>query len=137
MRRVVIVLVSILAFSVNSVFAGDLREAAHAAAAQAAAAQGSAERGAMPPGLKWSGIGLLIGGGAAVLVGATIKNEDPCDYTAVNDDCDAIGNGFYIFGAALAGTGAVLLGVANAKRERLPTISVQRGRVMVRQRFTF
>jgi hypothetical protein len=135
MRRTLTALVITLTLSVSSVFAGDLREAAHVAAAQAS--QAPAQRGPMPPGLKWSGIGLLIGGGVTVPLGAAVKNDDSCGVTVASDDCEAIGTGFYIFGAALAGTGAALLGVANAKREHLPSISVQRGRFAIRQRITF
>jgi hypothetical protein len=91
----------------------------------------------MPTGLKWTGIGLLIGGGVTILLGAAVKHDDSCGVSIASDDCEAIGTGFYVFGAALAGTGAVLLGVANAKREHLPSISIGRGRVAIRQRITF
>lgn len=138
MRRSVTAVGLVLTLSASSAFAGDLRQAAHVAALREVQAQGqTGQRGAMPPGLKWSGIGLLIGGGVTVLIGAAIKADNACVYTAVNDDCDAIANGFYIFGGALAGTGAVLLGVANAKRERLPAITVRRGGVAIRQRVSF
>jgi hypothetical protein len=126
---------AMLAFTANTVFAGGLRDSARAAAT--AAAQQPEHRGPMPAGLKWTGIGLLIGGGVTVLLGAAVKNDDSCGYSISSSDCDALGTGFYVFGAALAGTGAALLGVANAKREHLPSISVQRGRVSIRQRFSF
>jgi hypothetical protein len=135
MRLVTVLVVLLTLLSANAAFAGDLRAAAHAAALQPDPT--ASRRGAMPPGLKWSGIGLLIGGGVTVLLGAAVKNDDSCGVSIASDDCEAIGTGFYVLGAALAGTGAVLLGLANAKREHLPTISVQRGRFAIRQRFTF
>lgn len=138
MRRFVVGLVVSGMLSGNSVFAGDLREAAHVAAVEAAQAPVAGQRGPMPTGLKWTGIGLLIGGGLAILAGAALKgDDDACGYTAAPDECDAIGTGFYVAGAAMAGTGGVLLGVANAKRERLPSITFRRGRVAVQQRIGF
>jgi hypothetical protein len=135
MSKTVPALVLSCVLSVSPVFAGDLRDSAHAAATQAA---GEPEhRGAMPPGLKWTGIGLLIAGGVTVLLGAAVKNDDSCGYRVSNDDCNAIGNGFYVFGGALAGTGAALLGVANAKREKLPSITIGRNRFGISKRITF
>jgi hypothetical protein len=79
---------AMLAFTANTVFAGGLRDSVHAATA--AAAQQREHRGPMPAGLKWSGIGLLIGGGVTVLLGAAVKNDDSCGYSISSSDCDAL-----------------------------------------------
>jgi hypothetical protein len=81
-------------------------------------------------------VGLLGAGGLTLLMGAAIKNGD-CDLR-FESDCDDIGTGFYVLGGAMAGTGAALMFVANAKRERLPLIAfTPHGGVAVTHRIGF
>jgi hypothetical protein len=81
-------------------------------------------------------VGLLGAGGLTLLTGAAIKNGE-CDLQ-FESDCDDLGTGFYVMGGAMAGTGAALMLVASAKRERLPPIAfTPRGGVAVRHRITF
>ncbi|MEO5821612.1 MAG: hypothetical protein ABIT71_14015 [Vicinamibacteraceae bacterium] len=89
-------------------------------------------RGAMPAGLKWTGTGLLIGSGLPVFIvhfGDCIPDDFSC-----RDQRHAA----YAVAGVMAGTGALLLIIANAKRSpALPTVALNNGRLVVQQRITF
>lgn len=118
--------------SVREVPASPIADAAGRAAQPG---PGPSERAGMPAGLKWSGIGLLIGGGATVGVGAAIQDGDCYDF---DYSCDELRQGFYIFGAILAGTGATLLAIGAAKSGG-PRTSIQmtHGRLLLQHRIAF
>jgi hypothetical protein len=91
------------------------------------------------PAFKWTGIGLLIGGGSSMLTAATIDDES-CDDFDDDVDCDDVRTGLVIFGAVTAATGAALLFIGKARADRkkasaeiLPT---RRG-VLMRTRLSF
>lgn len=92
----------------------------------------AASRGPMPAGLKWTGTGLLIGSGLPVFIARfadCISDEFSC-----RDQRHAA----YAVAGVMAGTGALLLVVANAKRSPpLPTVSLGDGRLIVQQRVSF
>jgi hypothetical protein len=136
MFRKLVVVVALCSMA-SPVFGQTLRESAQAAARTESVQSRSSDLGPMPKGLFWTGVGLLGAGGLTLLMGAAIKNGD-CDLEFDESDCDDIGTGFYVLGGAMAGTGAALMFVANAKRERLPSITFTRhGGVAVRHRITF
>lgn len=131
-------LVAVAAFCSMTVpvFGQTLRESAQAAARTESVQSKGAELGPMPKGLWWTGVGLLGAGGLTLLMGAAIKNGD-CSLD-FESDCDDLGTGFYVLGGAMAGTGAALMIVASAKRERLPSVTfTRRGGVAVSHRITF
>jgi hypothetical protein len=102
---------------------------AAAAVQEAAKAASPPRHGEMPPGLKWTGIGLLIGGGGAMISGAVFCAADACGR---NPEV-----GFALAGASLA-AGVILLGIAD--RHRLPpapSVTFGNGRTLVQQRITF
>jgi hypothetical protein len=99
---------------------------------RAAAAREAEARGAMPTGLKWTGIGLLIGSAGP----ATLAAFSDC----VRSDraCRNERRGAYIASGVLAGTGVALLGIANARRAAsLPALEVGGGRAVLVQRLRF
>ena len=105
---------------------------AAAAALEAARVEAPANRGPMPNGLKWTGLGLLMGSGMPVLVatfgdcireGRTCRNQRRVAYATAG---------------AMAGTGALLLVIADAKRTpALPSITFGNGGAAIVQRVTF
>jgi hypothetical protein len=130
--RVLCTLVLVLALSGIPAFAQTLREAA---AHHGALAAQQGERREMPAGLKWTGIGLLAGGGATILIGAAVTDEDCYD---VDFTCSDLRAGFYVVGGILAGAGATLLAIASAKRRPVsPSLVMQRGRLLLQQRVSF
>jgi hypothetical protein len=113
-----------------------LRESAQSEARTATVQPTGTTLGPRPKGLWWTGVGLLGAGGLTLLMGAAIKNGG-CDLQ-FESDCDDLGTGFYVMGGAMAGTGAALMLVANAKRERLPSITfTPHGGIAVKHRITF
>jgi hypothetical protein len=104
------------------------------AAAREAARVGRAAppRGPMPGGLKWTGIGLLIGSGLPVFVakfGDCLSGEFSC-----RDQRHAA----YAVAGVMAGTGVALLIIADARRApALPTLVLRDGRAIVQQRIAF
>ena len=105
----------------------------HAAAErEAARAVSTADRGPMSPGLKWTGIGLLAGSAVpfAVARWGDCNPEGPA--------CGHRRRQRYAAAGLLAGTGAVLLVAADAKREApLPSLVFGDGRAAILQRVTF
>lgn len=103
-----------------------------AAAREAVRLSGPARRGPMPAGLKWTGLGLLMGSGWPVFV---VKFSD-----CIPDDasCRDQRHAAYAVAAVMAGTGVGLLVIGNAKRSpAMPSLVVRDGRVLVQQRITF
>jgi hypothetical protein len=106
-----------------------------ASRAGAAAAVVTVEPRGMPGGLKWTGIGLLIGAGASFTFGALLDDGDCFEYDYT---CDELREGAYVFGAILAGTGVTLLAIGTAKSGQPRTsLDVQGGRLMLRHRVRF
>jgi hypothetical protein len=105
---------------------------AAAAALAATRAEAPARRGPMPNGLKWTGLGLLMGSGMPVVVaafgdcireGRTCRNQRRVAYATAG---------------AMAGTGGLLIVIADAKREApLPALAFSDGRATIVQRVTF
>jgi hypothetical protein len=92
------------------------------------------ERPGMPGGLKWTGIGLLAAGAGTMLIGASI--DDDCNDPDFS--CSDLRAGFYVLGGILAGTGATLLAIGNAKRRPVsPSLVVRRGRLILQQQVSF
>jgi hypothetical protein len=89
------------------------------------------KRAPMRAGLKWTGIGLIIGSGMPIV---TAKLSD-C--FASEPTCRRGRHAFYGIGAAMAGTGIALLMVADTHRPALPSLSFDAERVAITQRITF
>ena len=95
-------------------------------------ARAAPRRGPMPGGLKWTGTGLLIGSGLPVLI-ATLGDCVPDEFS-----CRDQRHAAYAVAGVMAGTGAALLVIAQAKRTpALPTLVLRDGRAMVQQRIAF
>jgi hypothetical protein len=103
------------------------------AASAARQAQDAARADPLPPmhrGLKWTGIALVIAGGATAL-SAAIGN---CGRACRSNDT-VLG---VIVGASEAATGVALLGIADARRRKgVPTVAVADGRLLLQHRVTF
>jgi hypothetical protein len=103
-----------------------------AATREAIRVSSTTRRGPMAAGLKWTGIGLLIGSGLPVVLGHfgdCVSDEFSC-----RDQRHAA----YAVAGVMAGAGAGLLAIAHAKRSpALPTLVLGDGRAMVQQRITF
>ena len=103
-----------------------------AAALEATRVEAPAMRGPMPGGLKWTGLGLLMGSGMPALA-ATFGDCLYKERTCRNQRRVA-----YATAGAMAGTGALLLVIADAKREApLPSLVFSHGRAAIVQRVTF
>jgi hypothetical protein len=102
---------------------------ADAAARAATQATPTPARGPMRPGLKWTGIGLLLGSGVHFALGAL------ADCRSSDRTCRTFRRVSYGTGTAMAGTGALLLGIAEAKRG--PALVVDGERAIVQHRVTF
>lgn len=90
-------------------------------------------RGPMPNGLKWTGLGLLMGSGMPVLVAKFGDCINPEGRTCRNQRRVA-----YATAGAMAGTGALLLVIGEAKRDApLPSLVFSDGRAAIVQRVTF
>jgi hypothetical protein len=102
---------------------------ADGAARAATQAPPTPERGPMRPGLKWTGIGLLLGSGVHVALGAL------ADCRSSDRTCRRFRRVSYGTGAAMAGTSVLLLGIADAKRG--PALVVDGERAIVQHRVSF
>ena len=103
-----------------------------AAAKEAARIAVSTQRGPMPAGLKWTGIGLLAASTLPVAV-AALGDCVPDEFACRDKRAAA-----YVVGGLMAGTGALLLVIAHARRDTpLPSVTVGRGRAAIVQRVTF
>ena len=110
-------------------------------AAARAAVQASETRTEMPPGLKWTGFGLIVGGGSLIALGAVIDDthcfgED--DLVDVDNDCENARKASYLAGGIMAGVGVGLLIMGHASRRPVsPTVTMQHGRMVIQQRVRF
>jgi hypothetical protein len=115
-------------------------------AAVRAAVQVTETRTEMPPGLKWTGFGLIAGGGSLIALGALIDDDSCFDYgdddffdnDAFDDDCETARKASYFAGGVMTGVGIGLLIMANASRRPVsPTVTMRHGRLMIQQRVRF
>jgi hypothetical protein len=118
-------------------------------AAVRAAAQMTETRTEMPPGLKWTGFGLVVGGGSLIALGAVIDENDCFDFSnggvgiyhsnyAFDNDCQTARKASYLAGGIMAGVGVGLLIMAQASRRPVsPTVTMQHGRMLIQQRVRF
>ena len=115
-------------------------------AAVRAAVQASETRTEMPPGLKWTGFGLIVGGGSLIALGAVIDDthcfdygeDDFLDNDVFDDDCETAQKASYLAGGIMAGVGVGLLIMGHASRRPVsPTVTMRHGRVMIQQRVRF
>ena len=115
-----------------------------AAAAARAATQAATTRTEMSPALKWTGFGLIVGGGSLIALAALI-DEDHCfvdddefDDDGLIDDCETAKKATYLTGGIMAGVGVGLLIMANASRRPVsPTITMRHGGFLIQQRVRF
>jgi len=89
--------------------------------------------------LKWTGFGLLVGGASLIAVGAVA--DDNCFDSDLGDySCDNVRKGAFLAGGIMAGVGVGLLVMANTTgrhRGRYPSVTMQRGRMLVQQQLRF
>jgi hypothetical protein len=105
---------------------------ADTAAREATRAASAPARGPMRPGLLWTGVGLIIGSGIPFVLTAL----DGC--RSSERTCRTVRRVGYGMGAAMAGTGVLLIGIAHAKRGAAgPSVIFDGDRAIVQQRFTF
>ena len=109
-----------------------IREAATAALARQSQTPAPARPG-MSPALKWTGIGLLIGGGVTLATGVLV--DDACIDEGEHgpDFCNDLQTAWIASGGVMAGTGAALLLIGRARSA--PSIVVTPRRVAWRFRF--
>ena len=125
-------------------------------AARAAAAQTITAETEMSPALKWTGFGLIAGGGSLIALGAVIDDDDCFDFDdddffdddpfdndpfpndAFDDDCETARKASYLAGGIMTGVGVGLLIMANASRRPVsPTVTMRNGRLLIQQRVRF
>jgi hypothetical protein len=112
-----------------------LSRAAREEAVRQAAAQPSS-RPPMSPAFKWTGIGMLIGGGVALATGVLVDNACLEDGEHDADFCNDLQTAWVGTGAAVAAGGAVVLLMGNGRRaSSAPAVSVSARRVAFRLRF--
>lgn len=91
--------------------------------------------------LKWTGFGLLVGGASLVAVGAVFDDEDCFHSELSRGECDTARKAAFLGGGIMAGVGVGLLVMAahdgHGGHGRYPSISVQRGRVVLQERIRF
>jgi hypothetical protein len=91
--------------------------------------------------LKWTGFGLIAGGGSLIAIGAVIDNEDCFENGIASYDCDDVRKAAYVAGGIMAGVGVGLMVMASHSGHRghgrYPSITMQRGRMLVQQPIRF
>ena len=91
--------------------------------------------------LKWTGFGLIAGGGSLIAIGAVIDNEDCFDNGITYYDCDDVRKAAYVTGGIMAGVGVGLMLMASHSGHhghgRYPSITMRRGRMLVQQQVGF
>jgi hypothetical protein len=109
-----------------------------AARAEAARQTPPAATRKMPTGLKWTGIGLVAGGGV-VLTAGLLADDAPCPEDRRGHEVSCFVHyrkwGSVVTGAAAAGTGGLLLFIGGAKARSMPSVDVQGRRVAWHIRF--
>ena len=89
----------------------------------------------------WTGFGLIAGGGSLIAVGAVIDAEDCFDNGVSYYDCDDVRKAAYVTGGIMAGVGVGLMLMASHSGHRghgrYPSITMQRGRMLVQQPIRF
>lgn len=89
----------------------------------------------MPPGLMWTGIGLIAYGGP-MLVSSILTEAEECPGRSFTIKCEGDLKRLGIAtGAAMAGTGGLLLMIGNAKRKPVPSVGFSVDRVTWHVRF--
>lgn len=109
-----------------------IREAATAALARQSQAS-TPSRPGMSPALKWTGIGLLIGGGVTLATGVLVDDACIDEGDHGPEFCNDLQTAWVASGGVLAGTGAALLLIGHARSS--PSIVVTPRRVAWRFRF--
>jgi hypothetical protein len=99
------------------------------------AGQVSSARAPMSPAMKWTGIGMLIGGASLLASGVLVDNAciEEGEYSL--DFCQDIQTAWIATGGAIAAGGAAVLLVGNSKRQSVPSINLGARRVSWRIRF--
>ena len=91
--------------------------------------------------LKWTGFGLVAGGGSLIAIGAVIDYEDCFDNGYTYYDCDDVRKAAFVAGGIMAGVGVGLLAMAafsgHRGHGRYPTVTMQRGRMLAQQPIRF
>lgn len=144
-QRFFTVVVSLLAIQLAlplPVIAQSLRAAASAAAHDAAQASSTPTRRApMSGAVKWTGLALLAGGTGLLVAGISKDNgcfeDEFAGHWIVDEACKDQAFSMKLLGGLVAGTGGGLLLFGALKRERVPTVTMRRGGVVVSQRITF
>jgi hypothetical protein len=110
-------------------------------AARAAAAHHGYGRHDDSNALMWTGFGLVAGGGSLIAIGAVIDNEDCFENGIASYDCDDVRKAAYVAGGIMAGVGVGLMVMASHSGHRghgrYPSVTMQRGRMIVQQRVGF
>ena len=93
--------------------------------------------------LMWTGFGLIAGGASLIAVGAVIDNEDCFDNGIAYHNCDDVRKAAYVTGGIMAGVGVGLMVMASHSGHHhhghghYPSITMQRGRMLVQQQVGF
>jgi len=93
--------------------------------------------------LMWTGFGLIAGGASLIAVGAVIDNEDCFDNGIAYHNCDDVRKAAFVTGGVMAGVGVGLMIMASHSGHHhhghgpYPSITMQRGRMLVQQPIRF
>jgi hypothetical protein len=89
--------------------------------------------------LKWTGFGLIAGGGSLIAIGAVLDDEDCFDHGYSYYDCDDVRKTAFVAGGIMAGVGVGLMIMAShtGGHRHYPSVTMQRGRMLVQQRVRF
>jgi hypothetical protein len=112
-------------------------EMAKLADAQAQPANDAYRPGGMSPAYFWTAIGLMGVGGANLLSGLVLSDDDGiCDDLDI--ECDSISTALTVVGASMVGAGAVVYVLGKRKAAAAsPSIVAGPGKVVIRSRVSF